>query len=478
MDALGPSREGQEPTRTVSNSNQKLRYTKVRDAVAGGMASVNAEPFFYSFIEEHETSKYLMEPGDFLVRQVLSWKNNSKSTQDKRYIIAFMTYSRTNRVYYLHEYCFNTAQGLVSYHRDFHVSLDRFADKFIVNGVRLAHEHKIYHEQIQRIKALGDGAFGEVFKAYYRAGVFSRVPVAVKILVGATTEDSEALLKEALLMRSLKIHHPNVVDLVAIACYEQPLMLVLQLCQGALLDFVQPPDEKHPNKRCPPIAERIHWVCGAARGLAFLHEKQIIHRDVAARNALIGKDNEAKISDFGLSRAGSLHQETKLKKVPIRYLAVETLTKGIYSPRTDVWAFGVLMWEVFNDGKTPYEDIDDSKIKEIKAFVKGGGRMQPGDTFPAELWKLCQNCWQEDPNKRLTMAECAHVCGLQYSVSGGWITAKRYAIIQQPNWDLDAFRAVEAERMKIVMAERKADGLDVPAPEAAAPPPPKARPSD
>ncbi|CAJ0567308.1 unnamed protein product, partial [Mesorhabditis spiculigera] len=254
----------QEPTRTVSNSNQKLRYTKVRDAVAGGMASVNAEPFFTASSRSNETSKYFDGTG----------------------------YSRTNRVYYLHEYCFNTAQVevspklfhsssslalrewrttnphiasastlqfslLVSYHRDFHVSLDRFADKFIVtrsvrlNQYRAPRDLPRADPTVSRvlgrslvslpykcricIKALGDGAFGEVFKAYYRAGVFLRVPVAVKI----TGADQR------------RYGGAGVPPAVPCSTPKQPL------------------DEKHPNKvlserkwgtrnfsaRCPPIAE-------------------------------------------------------------------------------------------------------------------------------------------------------------------------------------------------------------------------------
>ncbi|KAK6012270.1 hypothetical protein OSTOST_22585, partial [Ostertagia ostertagi] len=115
----------------------------------------------------------------------------------------------------------------------------------------------------------------------------------------------------------------------------------------------------------------------------------IIHRDIAARNTLIGKNNTAKISDFGLSVLGAQKKEKTLKKVPVRYLAPETLQTRSYSTKTDVWTFGIFMWEVFHDGMTPYDEFPNTAA--IRKFVLAGNRLNnESDRYPDYLWTLTQ----------------------------------------------------------------------------------------
>ncbi|VDK77553.1 unnamed protein product [Cylicostephanus goldi] len=156
-----------------------------------------------------------------------------------------------------------------------------------------------------------------------------------------------------MLMKTLV--HPNVILLIGVASNEEPVMIVMELAPGgSVLDAVQ-------SKPGPTVYIRIKYCHGAALGLTYLSGKgvgfylrlfvliiklQIIHRDIAARNTLIGKNHTAKISDFGLSVLGVQKKEKTLKKVPVRYLAPETLQTRSYTTKTDVWTFGIFMWEV------------------------------------------------------------------------------------------------------------------------------------
>ncbi|ETN77905.1 hypothetical protein NECAME_10721 [Necator americanus] len=128
------------------------------------------------------------------------------------------------------------------------------------------------------------------------------------------------------------------------------------------------------------------------------HEQIIIHRDVAARNCLIGKNDVAKISDFGLSIVGTQKKEKTLKKVPVRYLAPETLKKREYTVKTDVWSFGVFMWEVFHDGKEPYAEMN---AKEVRKYVLSGNTLDnESDHYPQHMWSITVSCFAHDPQSR------------------------------------------------------------------------------
>ncbi|KIH53616.1 protein tyrosine kinase [Ancylostoma duodenale] len=198
------------------------------------------------------------------------------------------------------------------------------------------------------------------------------------------------LKKEAMLMRRLV--HPNVVMLIGVASNEEPVMIVMEFAQGgSVLDAVQ-------AKPGPTVYVRIKYCHGAALGLQYLSGQGIIHRDVAARNCLIGKHDTAKISDFGLSIVGTQKKEKTLRKVPVRYLAPETLKKREYTVKTDVWSFGVFMWEVFHDGKEPYAEMN---AKEVRKYVLGGNTLDnESDHYPQHMWSITMSCFARDPQSR------------------------------------------------------------------------------
>ncbi|CAD6198913.1 unnamed protein product [Caenorhabditis auriculariae] len=131
---------------------------------------------------------------------------------------------------------------------------------------------------------------------------------------------------------------------------------------------------------------------------------RVIHRDLAARNCLLDKHDNCKISDFGLSLYGKLHKENKMLKVPVRWLAPETLATGMYSSKTDVWSFGVLMFEVFSNGETPYKDIKQLKLVR-KMVLREGLRLKPPEDMTSEDAVIMTACFETEPQNRMSFKE-------------------------------------------------------------------------
>lgn len=281
---------------------------------------------------------------------------------------------------------------MIEYHKRHKIPIDE--EKTVIKRAIKKADWQLNHEQIIKTKRLGSGAFGDVYKGILRSGLIDKKEVAIKTINGTiSAEENEKLFQEAMLMKTLI--HPNVILFIGVASNEEPVMVVMELAPGgAVLDAIQ-------AKPGPTTYVRIKYCLGAALGLTYLSGKGIIHRDIAARNTLIGKNNTAKISDFGLSVLGAQKKEKTLKKVPVRYLAPETLQTRSYSTKTDVWTFGIYMWEVFHDGMTPYDEFPNTAA--IRKFVLAGNRLNnSSDKYPEYLWTLTQDCWKQSGADRPT----------------------------------------------------------------------------
>ncbi|VDK38566.1 unnamed protein product [Gongylonema pulchrum] len=160
-----------------------------------------------------------------------------------------------------------------------------------------------------------------------------------------------------------RLSHPNIVNLLGVAPQEDPVMIILELCPNGSLH------KKLRNSPEIPVKKLVSYATDAARGMVYLSLRKIIHRDIAARNCLISKTDEVKISDFGLSVADkNVISVDKLRHMPVRWLAPETLRKGEFSTKTDVWAFGVMLWEIFSRCKTePFPGLSNAQAR-LKVF--------------------------------------------------------------------------------------------------------------
>ena len=144
-----------------------------------------------------------------------------------------------------------------------------------------------------------------------------------------------------------------------------------------------------------------------ATGMEFLSKKKIIHRDLAARNVLVAEGYIAKIMDFGLSRDISAKDYYKAKHaaVPIKWLAPEALLKGHFTSQSDIWAFGVLLWEIMTLGANPYPSVPMENLYEL---LRSGHRMERPDECPSEVYQIMRECWHSNPVLRPNFAKLHH----------------------------------------------------------------------
>ncbi|CAI4227033.1 unnamed protein product [Auanema sp. JU1783] len=453
---------------TVATLDTRTLIRKIRDSETGGLESVKNEHYFHGLVPKAQTAKLLKKKGDYLVRQALQSECSRRRSDDsfEQFIISVRTeknttklvrteeiseickdpskvesdtcvrhilvkYSRRERLYYVKDFGFKHVSGLIDYHQRKKHPLDE-EGTLLKYPVKRA-KWQLNHEQVKKDKLIGSGAFGEVWSGELRLGILRKRQVAIKIIIGSmTVADHEGFFEEAMLMHEFV--HPNVVRLHGVALNENPVMIVMELAEeNSVLDAVSasrirrdkkgkpltalPDNPKLLNVRGPAdpsVQIRTKLCLGAARGLAYIASKNVIHRDIAARNVLIGRGYVAKISDFGLGVMAKERREKRLNKVPVRYLSPETLKNGSYTSKTDIWSFGVFLWEVFHDGLEPYYSIDTSA--EIVKYVKQGNTLPNSSEFyPESLWLLTTKCFQFNPDDRPTASACVDVISQEYS---------------------------------------------------------------
>ncbi|TSL68173.1 Tyrosine-protein kinase Fes/Fps [Bagarius yarrelli] len=247
------------------------------------------------------------------------------------------------------------------------------------------------HDDVILGQSIGRGNFGEVFSGRLRS---DNTPVAVK----ACRENLPMELKNKFLMeaRILKQYdHPNIVQLIGVCMQKQPIYIIMELVQGGdFLSFLRLEGHILKPKMLIKMAENV------ASGMAYLASKKCIHRDLAARNCLVGEKSVVKISDFGMSRVeqeGVYSATGGMKQIPVKWTAPEALNYGRYTHESDVWSFGVLLWETFSKGITPYTSMSNQQTRDE---VERGYRMPAPSGCPDEIYALMCRCWLHDPRMR------------------------------------------------------------------------------
>uniref|UniRef100_A0A8C9TX50 Tyrosine-protein kinase n=1 Tax=Scleropages formosus TaxID=113540 RepID=A0A8C9TX50_SCLFO len=247
------------------------------------------------------------------------------------------------------------------------------------------------HDDVILGQLIGRGNFGEVYSGRLRS---DNTPVAVKSCrENLPAEQKNKFLMEARILK--QYDHPNIVKLIGVCTQKQPIYIVMELVQGGdFLSFLRNEGHSLKTKALIRMAENV------AAGMEYLASKKCIHRDLAARNCLVADQNLVKISDFGMSREGEdgVYSATgSMRQIPVKWTAPEALNYARYSTESDVWSFGVVLWETFSRGTTPYTTMTNQQTRDE---VERGYRMSAPEGCPPEVYTLMGQCWQYDPKKR------------------------------------------------------------------------------
>ncbi|KAK3723342.1 hypothetical protein RRG08_059132 [Elysia crispata] len=257
-------------------------------------------------------------------------------------------------------------------------------------------ELEIRRDAVKLTHKLGAGCFGEVWKGTLRRVV----DVAVKTLK-ENTMSSEAFLNEAKIMH--KLTHPKLVQLMAVVSAQEPFWIITELMvNGSLLDFLR--SEQGKKLKFNVLIEMNSQV---AEGMSYLENVNFVHRDLRAANILVGEHYEVKVADFGLARIleteENVYEANENTKFPIKWTAPEAALERKFSIKSDVWSFGVLMYEIITYGKVPYPGMAGA---EVLSMVEKGRRMSKPTNGPIEVpdsyFNMMLQCWKRVPEDRPT----------------------------------------------------------------------------
>ncbi|XP_008547212.1 serine-rich adhesin for platelets [Microplitis demolitor] len=288
---------------------------------------------------------------------------------------------------------------------------------------------------------LGQGNFGQVWKAEAddltgHKGT-TRLVAVKTVKEGASAREKEDLVRELEIMQQLG-NHPNVVTLLGCCTEEEPHYLILEyVMYGKLLAYLRDhrtrQDFYNFSEDSAALTSRDLTVFGycVARGMEYLASKKIIHRDLAARNVLVDHNKLCKIADFGMSRFANedgecIETRHGRNALPIRWMAPESLIYSLFTTKTDVWSFGILMWEIVTLGSTPYPDM---AAREVMRNVQDGYRLERPSHCRSELFRVIARCWHADPDRRpefqLLRRDLAQL--LEDNMNGHYVDLESYA---------------------------------------------------
>nr|KAF6489448.1 FER tyrosine kinase [Molossus molossus] len=369
----------EEDARSVTSMERKerlSRFESIRHSIAGIIRSpksalgsstfcdtipISEKPlaeqeWYHGAIPRIEAQDLLKQQGDFLVREshgkpgeyVLSVYSDG---QRRHFIIQY-----TDNVYRFEGTGFSNIPQLIDHHYTTKQVITKKSGVVLLNPIPKDKKWVLNHEDVTLGELLGKGNFGEVYKGILK----DKTAVAVKTCKEDLPQELKIkFLQEAKILK--QYDHPNIVKLIGVCTQRQPIYIIMELIPGG--DFLsylrRKKDEIKPK-------QLVKFALDAASGMSYLESKNCIHRDLAARNCLVGENNVLKISDFGMSRQedGGVYSSSGLKQIPIKWTAPEALNYGRYSSESDVWSFGILLWETFSLGVCPYPGMTNQQARE------------------------------------------------------------------------------------------------------------------
>ncbi|XP_078221190.1 tyrosine-protein kinase Fer isoform X2 [Callithrix jacchus] len=407
----------EEDARSVTSMERKERLSKfesIRHSIAGIIRSPKSalgssafsdmicnsekplaeQDWYHGAIPRIEAQELLKQQGDFLVREshgkpgeyVLSVYSDG---QRRHFIIQYV-----DNMYRFEGTGFSNIPQLIDHHYTTKQVITKKSGVVLLNPIPKDKKWILNHEDVTLGELLGKGNFGEVYKGTLK----DKTAVAVKTCKEDLPQELKIkFLQEAKILK--QYDHPNIVKLIGVCTQRQPVYIIMELVSGG--DFLSFLRKKKDELK---LKQLVKFSLDAASGMSYLESKNCIHRDLAARNCLVGVNNVLKIGDFGMSRQedGGVYSSSGLKQIPIKWTAPEALNYGRYSSESDVWSFGILLWETFSLGVCPYPGLTNQQAREQ---VERGYRMSAPQHCPEDISKIMMKCWDYKPENRPKFSE-------------------------------------------------------------------------
>ncbi|XP_046628690.1 insulin-like receptor isoform X2 [Neodiprion virginianus] len=281
-----------------------------------------------------------------------------------------------------------------------------------VSTVYVPDDWEVPRKKIELLRELGNGSFGMVYEGVAKDVVKGKpeVKCAVKTVnENATDRERIEFLNEASVMKAFNTHH--VVRLLGVVSVGQPTLVVMELMvNGDLKTYLRShrPDVCENFSKQPPTLKRIlQMAIEIADGMSYLSAKKFVHRDLAARNCMVAEDMTVKIGDFGMTR--DIYETDYYRKgtkglLPVRWMAPESLKDGVFTSYSDVWSYGVVLWEMVTLASQPYQGLSNDQVLR---YVIDGGVMERPENCPDSLYNLMRRTWNHKPNQRPTFIDIA-----------------------------------------------------------------------
>ncbi|TKR70528.1 hypothetical protein L596_022548 [Steinernema carpocapsae] len=377
------------------------------------------EKYYHGLLPREDVLNFLHEDGDFIVR-----KSQVAPGQPEQYIISVMGDQEKKEEGIKHltiaeedgkfiapidgeQKTFKNVVELVKYLFDGNLPV---SGTVVLKKPIPKAAWELSRDKVKVGKKLGEGAFGDVCKGELTVGKKKTIEVAIKqAKIVANTNDKDKLkevMREARTMRNFD--HPNVVKMYGVVLEDQPLLIVMEFINGTSLDKYLKDNDTIPS-------EKAFLCLDCARGIAYLHTQSCMHRDIAARNCLYDKKSKVvKISDFGLSHFGSQYVMKQARRLPIKWMAPETLETGEYVLKSDVFSFAILVVEIYTNGEEPYKGMGNNEVMQM---INAEQRMELPPELDKDIVEVITNCWTQKHIDRWDMetaqATLEKICGVK-----------------------------------------------------------------